>query len=469
MDDTVRPTEQRNNSDWLKDAALAYAEMEWKVVPLHNRAANGGCTCAQGKACKGVGKHPRLKAWEKSATDDLEQIEAWWEKWPDANVGVRLGPESGIIDIECDSPEAERNFTLLFDGNPPVCPTFQSRRGKHRLFKWRPDLPGGACVHVGTVEVRTGNGGKGAQTAFPPSVNALGVPRVWLVPPEVVEPPELPDAVVAKLWNLNGEETHEQKDWAAITEPKTEGNRNSDLASVIGKILQSAADLSDASALAVWLESASAMNARNLPPLPEEEVRRTFTSILKKEHSRRLTLESTGGLGLPKPAEFQTGQQKTTGQYELVIYNSDPKQYRLFHPYFVKAPGGYLTLTAAEMNSPRQKRIKALEQAQYPIPGEFDKAWSKQGGFYERLVASACEEEAPIEQKRGMVVAEALQSKLARHRSAQELESPDPRGTPTSMPDGSIVFRFSRVWEEVAAHVDKITRNELSALLEFRC
>ena len=53
---------------------------------------------------------------------------------PGRGIGIRLGPESGIIDIEVDGPEGEESLTRLFDGE--VIPTlgWSSERGRHRIF-----------------------------------------------------------------------------------------------------------------------------------------------------------------------------------------------------------------------------------------------------------------------------------------------------------------------------------------------
>jgi hypothetical protein len=38
----------------------------------------------------------------KDATFDPKQIKAWWEKWPQANIGVATGAKSGIVVIDVD-------------------------------------------------------------------------------------------------------------------------------------------------------------------------------------------------------------------------------------------------------------------------------------------------------------------------------------------------------------------------------
>ena len=106
-----------------------------------------------------------------------------------------------IIDIECDSDEAEEEYESLWDGKPPVVPSYRGQRGRHYLFRWRPGFPDKAAFHCGALEVRTGNGGKGAQSVFPPSIHPSGAVYSWIEGLSLDDVPlgTLPDEIVAKL------------------------------------------------------------------------------------------------------------------------------------------------------------------------------------------------------------------------------------------------------------------------------
>lgn len=83
----------------LRTTALEYAQKELRVFPLHSIDDAGACTC--GKAdCSSPGKHPRTKNGVKDATTDLEQIRQWWEKWPDANIGIATGNGLLVLDVD---------------------------------------------------------------------------------------------------------------------------------------------------------------------------------------------------------------------------------------------------------------------------------------------------------------------------------------------------------------------------------
>jgi hypothetical protein len=117
----VRDSHVRDNCLLL--SALDYAGRGWHVIYVSPRA-----------------KNPVPDDWQHIATTD-PVIERWWSDGKPYNIGVQLGPRSGIIDVECDSPEAEQALAALLGESAPVVPTFQGKRGKHRLFLYTPNLP----------------------------------------------------------------------------------------------------------------------------------------------------------------------------------------------------------------------------------------------------------------------------------------------------------------------------------------
>lgn len=495
-----------DTEDALQSAALEYAGYGWRVVPLHS-PLNGGCSCTKGMSCSSAGKHPRVKAWQIEASSDAFKVAEWWKKWPAANVGVAFGEASGLIDLEADNAQAEADYAMLFDGNPPVTCCFQASRGKHRLFRWRGDLPAGAVLHFGKLEVRTGQGKLGAQSVFPPSWHASGKRYQWLVSPQDAPPAELTEAAMAKLWNLCGEELPKARrpdgtavlggdarppeHWDRILGGVQEGTRNDDMASLIGRLLRQAANLDDSTTVQILYSAAEAINARNRPPLDDAELRSIFTSLLKREGCARATDASRGILRehpeqqVAAAANGKQGGDTTTGKggsthapapapaacgdMRLVIVRADPPLYELYAPQFAKAERGCILLTGEQLASARAIRVQALKQADYPLPRAFAKAWdgtARELGLYDRLVFNATERAAPLEQHRLRVVADRLRAKVAKPRVLSEGQEPDPRGRPSRLPDGSVVFNFTTVFGDLALEADHVTRPELSQVLE---
>lgn len=263
----------------LASEAMSYAARGWRVIPLN-------------------GKRPWMQRWQEIASNDEEVVARWWEQWPSSNVGVALGRGSGIVDIECDSSEAEQEFLALFGGDPPVTCCYKSVRGRHRLFQWRDDLPHPekSNFHIGAIEVRTGNGDRGAQSVFPPSVHPTGAVYEWLVHPDECEPAVFPDEVIALVANvpdgqfrqalLPSATARPQAYWDGIAEGVDEGGRNEALVQYLGRLLRDLRDPFDAGAVQRVFEHVQLWNeTKNRPPLPEAEVRASFASILRR-HQR---------------------------------------------------------------------------------------------------------------------------------------------------------------------------------------
>ena len=81
----------------LVSAALRYAESGFAVIPLHS-ITEGQCTCGRAD-CASPGKHPRTKSGLKDATTDANQIEQWWSRWPNANLGLST---DGLLVVDDD-------------------------------------------------------------------------------------------------------------------------------------------------------------------------------------------------------------------------------------------------------------------------------------------------------------------------------------------------------------------------------
>ncbi|MDA7918240.1 bifunctional DNA primase/polymerase, partial [Mariniblastus sp.] len=120
--------------------------------------------------------------------------------WPNANVGVVLGPKSGIVDIEFDDEEGEATADELLAGIST--PTYSSNRSTHRLFLPPEGIEGLLAVtKVHGLEVRLGTDGKGAQSVFPPSIHQSGDVYRWVegLSPEDVKVAPFPVAVLKLL------------------------------------------------------------------------------------------------------------------------------------------------------------------------------------------------------------------------------------------------------------------------------
>jgi hypothetical protein len=81
-------------------AALGYAARGWAVLPVHVPLPQG-CSCEQDCGAS-AGKHPRTRHGLKEASRNPDRIWIWWRRWPEANVGIRTGRESGLVVLDVD-------------------------------------------------------------------------------------------------------------------------------------------------------------------------------------------------------------------------------------------------------------------------------------------------------------------------------------------------------------------------------
>lgn len=93
------------------------------VLPLYPaNPATGACTCPAGEACALPGAHPLHGLGPRDATCDLARIEAWWADAPDANVGIALGAQHGVLVVRVDTnvPATAQLLTQLTETGAPV-------------------------------------------------------------------------------------------------------------------------------------------------------------------------------------------------------------------------------------------------------------------------------------------------------------------------------------------------------------
>lgn len=141
--------------------------------------------------CNPKTKAPLVKGGFKVATTDTLQIRAWWERWPNAMIGMPTGSASWVWVFDIDDMPA--HVASIEIDLPPTL-TAVTGNGEHRYFEWDPSNPvrnaqktmkgGQACWPLPEfpgADVR----GDGGYTILPPSIHPSGRPYRWskIVPP----------------------------------------------------------------------------------------------------------------------------------------------------------------------------------------------------------------------------------------------------------------------------------------------
>lgn len=137
-------------------------------------------------------KRPLGTAWQTKATDNPDDVARWLAAG--SNIGILLGPMSGVVDVEYDTPEGREQLAAFGLLDIPT-PTWRSARGEHRLFRWEPWMPPTAVIKLGAIEIRIG--GRAAQSVLPPSVHPTGVAYQWTTSPAEVGIAHFPAQLLA--------------------------------------------------------------------------------------------------------------------------------------------------------------------------------------------------------------------------------------------------------------------------------
>lgn len=153
-------------------AALGYAARGWLVFPCHSPRAGGFCSCND-PTCDRQGKHPRTPHGLLDATTDKLTIENWWRTWPDANIAIRTGEESGIVAFDFDGPEGDQ-FAVA-SGLPGTMVQKTGSGGWHHVFAW----PGRKVVSRQRVRPGVDIRGDGGYIIVAPSMHWCGAAYEW--------------------------------------------------------------------------------------------------------------------------------------------------------------------------------------------------------------------------------------------------------------------------------------------------
>ncbi len=184
----------------LLDAALGYAARGIPVYPVHwprptSGGASLGCSCPRGRCCDRPAKHPLVWHGVKDASTSPAQLERWWRRWPDANVGLATGIVFDALDIDGPAGLAAlrrlaRTASLRLPG--PLVAT--GGGGWHHWYAptGRGNRPPRGLAHVDWR-------GLGGTVLAPPSRHIAGGAYRWLRGLDQAPLPEVPAALRALL------------------------------------------------------------------------------------------------------------------------------------------------------------------------------------------------------------------------------------------------------------------------------
>jgi hypothetical protein len=174
----------------LLEAALTLADHGHPVLPLHTPQRDG-CSC--GRRCGKPGKHPFGGYGLSRASVDTDQIEAWWEERPDANVGMRC---DGLLVVDVDSDDGARSLAALEEELGPLPETWRQTTGRGQHLVYAADVGGNSTQPLGSPPSLHLRAGRRGYIVAAPSRHASGGRYTRLGP---ATPAPLPEAWLERL------------------------------------------------------------------------------------------------------------------------------------------------------------------------------------------------------------------------------------------------------------------------------
>jgi hypothetical protein len=233
--------------------------------------------------CRPRDKAPATPRGFLDATTDAIRVHAWWRSNPDYNIGIATGPASGfwVLDVDGDDGEASLRKLEAEHGALPATVEAITGKGRHLYFRAGAHAVRNSAGQVAPgIDVR----GDGGYVLAPPSIHPSGRAYAWSV--------DTANAIAdAPGWLLsrmsggsNGVKAKPPEHWhQLLTNTVRNGERNTTLASMTGKLLS--AGLDDVTLLYDLVLCVNV--ARCEEPLPGNEVEAIVASVVRT-HLKRL-------------------------------------------------------------------------------------------------------------------------------------------------------------------------------------
>ncbi len=246
----------------IESAAETYRARGWSVVPVRPRD-----------------KRP-LVPWREyqQRRAGKTEISGWFERCPDANIGVVTGQVSNLVVIDIDPRHGgEESLRRLEKRHGPLPPTLTAKTGgggRHLYFA-APADPVPLRSRVGIVEgidVRA----EGGMIVAPPSIHPSGREYAWIDDEKTPQDPAaLPRWMVSLIRRRSDHPGHDAHHWRRLAaDGVDEGERNSAIASFAGHLNWCGVDPDVIRELMLCWN-----RVRARPPLDDAEVVRTIESI----------------------------------------------------------------------------------------------------------------------------------------------------------------------------------------------
>lgn len=262
---------KEENNEILTEA-LQCIHRGWYVIPIHG-IVEGKCTC-NSKNCRSPGKHPIIRNWPEKASNNSQVVIQWWKKYPEANLGVLTGIQSGIMVVDVDprngGNESLKKLVKEYGALPHTIQSHTGGDGDHFFFKCDSQYIKCKCNFRPGIDIKA-NGG---YIVVPPSKHISKENYYWVLTSHtqnmrLAEPPKW---LSEQLNEINNKFKYTSTN--IINGKIREGERNNTLTSYAGSLRRKG--LSQETILKELIN----INKKKCdPPLPTQEVEKICKSI----------------------------------------------------------------------------------------------------------------------------------------------------------------------------------------------
>jgi len=440
----------------LKETALSYVrDLGWSVFPCASRT-----------------KKPLIK-WGPYQTrlPTIEEVEKWWNKWPNANIGVVCGKISGIICVDIDSQEAQEYYIAEYgEIHNTIRQTTGKPGGLHLVFCY--PLDGRPYRNIGDVEkasttIEIHCRGDGGFFVAAPSIHPNGTQYQWVLDPleSSDDMMDLP-ASVKKLWGYGpktSKKSTETKTKAkafdaaryleGADEPGFPGagedgrliGRDMACTSLVGHFLNFGISPEEVrKTLYGWSKLCR-------PPFPEDQVDKILKSIMNKRGLEGLAKSPNGGV---KIADIDI-MKYPDGSFLYKVYTAPREE---------STEQTWATMKPDELAGQTGCRIKLMNITRVLIPPVKAKVWA------DKITAALEEAKVVFVEEDESIIGE------IRHKIWQAVSSyidypdePDPAGKigkgEIALYEGKIYFNSTAIYNRFMNTKEVIKRRELHEYL----
>jgi len=242
---------------------------------------------------------PWKKFQSRKPTED--EVREWFKKFPEMNIGIITGKISDLIVVDVEKGGSVDNL-------PDTLIVKTGGGGWHYYYKYTEGINNKTRIKD-LIDIR----GDGGYVIAPPSIHSSGVKYEWVNH-------KMPSLFPKYLFGFKNNE-----DWAEISSGVSEGQRNETASKYIGKLMRVFSQ--DTWETTVW-ETARIWNNRNIPALPEGELRSVYESISRRaiKNDRKIEHKAQGIVNfIPFTKVLQDGIDilLTTKEKDIVSFGYD--------------------------------------------------------------------------------------------------------------------------------------------------